>query len=255
MQPYDASMWKSAALFFCAFACSVMLGADGLTDDRRERLATAHDGGDFREEAFFALVEHFREWDGALPTEPMRLYFQPDAMTADPDSLRGELCLVLGRLEQRTPLPTPYDVGEEWFIRDRSGQPVIVYVVGVDGARFTEGQKLRVVSRFYKRVDAQARDGVVRQYAAFVGARPQRIHYEDPRAPVELIVVPVGVLFGGFVLLWLYVRRQRRGVPVRGRLTGIDNDGSSMADSGGSLPENPVEALAELKRRADAERH
>ncbi|HRP61908.1 MAG TPA: hypothetical protein PK400_01295 [Phycisphaerales bacterium] len=248
-------MRKSAAILFCVFACSVMLGADGLTDDRRERLATAHDGSDFREEAFFALVEHFREWDGALPTDPMRFYFQPDAMTADPDSFRGELCLVLGRLEQRTALPAPYDVGEEWFIRDRSGQPVIVYVVGVDGARFTEGQKLRIVSRFYKRVDAQARDGAIRQYAAFVGARPQRIHYEDSRAPVELVVFPVGVLFGGFVLLWLYVRRQRRGVSARRRVAGIGYDSSSMTDSGGPLPENPAEALAELKRRADAERH
>lgn len=254
MRPYHARMRRSAFILLCVAACAAMLGADGLTEDRRERLATAHDGGDFREEAFFALVEHFREWDGSPPTEPMRFYVEPDAMTDDPDTFRGELCLVLGRLEQRTVLPAPYDVGEEWFIRDRSGQPVIVYVVGVDGARFAEGQQVRVISRFYKRVDAQARDGAVRQYAAFVGARPQRIPYASSSAPVELLVVPVAALFGGFVVLWLYVRRQRRGASMRGRPTGIGFDGSPRSDFSGPLPENPAEALAELKRRADAER-
>jgi hypothetical protein len=110
-----------------------------------------------------------------------------------------------------------------------------------------------VLARFYKRVDAVARDGVERSYAAFVGAHPQRVEAAPAgTAHLFIVLVPVIVLLAAFVVLMMYVRRQRGGRRAVRRAIGPED--AAVLDEIGPLPDDPAEALAELRRRADAER-
>ncbi len=221
-----------------------------LTDDQRVRLATAFDGRDHQEAAFVALVENTRLWTPGVGDSPIRL--QPDltAMLGDPESYRGSLCQIAGRVQQQTPLSALYEGVTEWFVRDESGRPILVYVVGHEGdPTIGDGQAVVLHARFYKRVDDIARDGVSRSYPAFVGAWPSRpVAADAALSGVLVVVIPVSVLLVIFLLLMLYVRRNRAerrlGRPGIGERPDMDESPA--------LPDDPVDALNEMRRRAGA---
>jgi hypothetical protein len=106
-----------------------------------------------------------------------------------------------------------------------------------------------VAARFYKPVEFSARDGEVRRYAAFVGAHPRRAGASTTGdlARLWLITVPVAVLFATFLTL-LFITRRARGAGTDRPLTRPDPH--SEVDDTGPLPDDPAEALAELRRRA-----
>lgn len=221
-----------------------------LTDAELARLRTADDGTDRRGAAFAALVEHVARWTPAaaggddLPAPDL------DALLADPDAHRGRPFRAAGVIQQQVPLAYPYEHVGEWFVRDAAGRPFVVYVCGLDAAgAFRDGRAVAVTARFYKRVEATARDGRPRRYAAFVGAFPR----PDParragRARLWLVTAPVAVMLVVFLLLLLYARRG--GKPVRARRAAA----APWVDPGDEpLPDDPAEALAELRRRAEAD--
>jgi hypothetical protein len=228
----------------------LLVGIPPLSAGQEARLETARDGTDHREEAFLALAEHVRAWSGATGDAPIRLVPDYAAMTAEPARYRGDLCRVTGIVQQRALLGAPYDVAEEWFLRTEDGRPVLVYVVDrgdLPEAAARPGRMVSVDARFYKRATFAARDGVRRDYPAFVGTRPRAVGRGDAGVGRLWIVgVPVGVLLVAFVALLVFTRR-RRGEPAgRGRRPQVP-----VGDAPGPpLPEDPGEALAELRRRA-----
>ena len=107
----------------------------------------------------------------------MRLNPDPEALLADPEAFRGLLFRVEGTLEQRTPLDGAFAEVEEWFVRDEQERPLLLYVdvtgpASIEEGLVAPGRSLAVYARFYKRIDAVARDQTVHRYPAFVGANP-----------------------------------------------------------------------------------
>ncbi len=218
-----------------------------LTDGDRVRLAGAADGGDHRDDAFAALVGHVGRWSPGLGDTPVRIELDLEHVLADPAANRGALFQVAGTLEQPAWLPPPDDAVAEWFVRDDAGRPMLVYVCGLpfDHA-FRDGQSVTLPARFYKRVDARARDGRVHGYAAFVGAYPRHVPGGGGLGHLWKVAVPVAVMLIVLVVLLAYARRGGR--PAR-RVTRFVG---SLPGGEPPLPDDPVEALGELRRRAGA---
>ncbi len=231
----------------------LLSGFPPLTETQRVRLETATDGRDHREEAFVALLENISSWNGELGDAPIRLDPDLEALVEDPAAYRGSICRVTGTIQQRTRLAPPHERAEEWFIRDRSDRPIIVYMLDLPEAPlsgFRDGQVVSVDARFYKRVDFTARDGIPRSYPSFVGAFAHRA--PTPAAAqgqLTIIAIPLALLLVAFLLLLWYTRRHRRGNDERVHRRPVPTED---LDDEPPLPEDPCEALAELKRRADA---
>jgi len=230
-----------------------------LTEDQRIRISTAYDGRDHREEAFAALLENAAAWSEGVGDAPVRLSGDIDAMIAAPDDYRGELYRIVGAIQQRTRLDGPWEGVWEWFVRGDSGRPLIVYVTGLmpeDDVHFRDGRRVLICARYYKRVDAVARDGQLHSYAAFVGAHPSLASAASDTSACSVVLALAVLLVVGLVvalvLVFVVARRQRSRRPARRALP--DAEGDAMAvDDGGPLPDDPAEALAELKRRAEAD--
>jgi len=230
-----------------------------LTEQQIERLNTAIDGRDHREEAFVALKENLRTFDGEPGDAPLRLHPDLHAMIEQPNRYRGDLCALTGVIQQITPLHGVHDDVMEWFIRDDSGRPILIYVVqAVDQSfqalrDFQAGDNVRVYGRFYKRVEFTARDGRRRSYPAFVAAHPQ--HAATPTVSADavdwllVLVAIVVALLGCFIVLLFYVRRTRSG---RAQPTLLRRAMNEPMEGDSALPEDPADALGELRRRAEA---
>lgn len=226
----------------------LVLGAvPALTDLQRARLAGAVDGGDHHDDAFAALTGHVGRWGPGLGDTPVRLELDPDHLLADPAANRGKLFQLVGTLEQPGWLPPPDDAIAEWFVRDAAGRPMLVYVCGLTHDHsFRHGQSVTLPARFYKRVDARARDGRVHRYAAFVGAYPRPVPGGGGLGHLWVVVVPVAVMLVVFLALLVYARRGGRPARAVARLVPPGPGGEPP------LPDDPVEALGELRRRAGA---
>ena len=225
----------------------LVLGAvPALTGEDRARLAGAADGGDHRDDAFAALVGHVGRWSPGLGDTPVRIELDPQQLLADPAANRGELFQLAGTLEQPAWLPPPDQAIAEWFVRDAAGRPMLVYVCGLPSDHsFRDGQSVTLPARFYKRVDARARDGRVHEYAAFVGAYPRPVSGSGGLGQLWIVVVPVAVMLVVFLALLVYARR--RGRPAR-RITRFVVP--PLPGGEPPLPNDPVEALGEMRRRA-----
>jgi hypothetical protein len=236
--------------------CLLLAAIGPLTGDQRGRLETAYDGRDHQEEAFAALVEHAGTWTGGLGDAAVRLAPDLDAMIAAPDDYRGDLCRLDGVLQQRTMLAPPWEGIGEWFVRDAAGRPVLVYVVG-DERGIPEGTPVRLHARFYKTVDARARDGETHRYAAFVGAGPAvNVPGSGSDAGVLIVLAPaLGAMGAVFILLMLLVRKQRSRPHGRAPRAATGEAMSEAVDGEDGLPDDPVEAMAALRRRAEATSH
>lgn len=223
-----------------------------LTHQQQMRLDTARDGRDHQEEAFVALLENVRQWHGLLGDTPVRLHMNAQQLIDDPDAYRGELYRLSGRLEQQTILNRPHETIQEWFLRGSDGMPVLVFVVGIeDEAAWRDGQIVEIFARFYKLVDAVDRQGRTQRYVSFVGRHPRIVATAPASGMVQLwiIALPVAALLIAFAFLLIFVRRQRgTGRPVR-----FGASREVTLDEQGGLPDDPADALAELKRRAEAE--
>ena len=120
-----------------------------------------------------------------------------------------------------------------------------------------DGQEIMIVGRFYKRVDAAARDGRARSYPAFVGRYPTVIPPAGGTGAAGVSIALPAALVAGllalFALLLLVIRRQRRDRPLR-RPIQVDGAASPELDAGSELSDDPAEALHQLKQRSELER-
>ncbi len=233
---------------------SVLVAAvEPLTADQRIRLQTAYEGRDHQEEAFVALLENIEAWTPGLGDAALRLHPDLEAMMAEPDAFRGDLCRVTGTIQQQTPLGRPYTGVAEWFLRDEEERPFLVFVTDrglakSSGKVFADGNRVRIVARFYKRVDALARDGTVHMYPAFVGRFPRSLMAADAAwGGLWAVAGPVAVMLVVFAILLGYARRGGRSRPHR-----VPVAGEFPVQVHQRLPDDPAEALAELRRRAEA---
>lgn len=173
-------------------------------------------------------------------------------MIKRPADYRGDLCLLTGVIHQQTGLPVPYESVSEWFLRDDAGLPMLIYVTGLpleSGAGFAEGDRVQIVARFYKRVDFIARDGIQRSYAAFVGSKPKKLGLiaGDPLSGMWLMVIPVVFLALVFIILFAYVRHQKK----RSHRHSTPLMTKTVVDEAGALSDDPAQALSELRQQAD----
>lgn len=231
--------------------CIVIASISPLTDDQRTALNTAFDGRDHQEAAFTALVENVRAWTEGIGDAAIRLEPDYQAILDNPDQYRGELCKITGKLQQHNPLPGLNKGVGEWFVRDSNSRPILVYIVkNIDDQTFRDGQSVEIVARFYKRVDAIAKDGTKHSYPAFVGAFPKSASSAASSAnnPMLALAVPVAIGLIVFLILLVYTRRIRRNSSKPHRRS----TDSLLLDEDVSLPENPAEALTQLKRQGEA---
>jgi hypothetical protein len=252
-------MWMKSMFTLLAVVWVVATAAGAippLTDEQIVRLETAHDGRDHREEAFIALVENIRAWDGDIGDTLVRLEPNIDAMLDDPDSHRGTIVRLTGRIAQIMPLTPPYEGVLECFIRDEENRPLLVYIVQgttTDNVlQLRESSSIEVFARFYKRVDFTARDGAERSYAAFVGAHPRIVSPVGTGVEITyltVISIALLVLLIVFIVLIVIARRQRKDVR-RVTLARISTESiPPELDDVTDLPDDPAEALSELRRR------
>jgi len=249
--------WRVALIALIAVAGvppDVRADIPPLTEAQSIELESADDDADVQETAF--RVENARQWTEPVGDVAIRLSPDYEQLLQDPAAARGAVCRIEGVLQQHTPMDEPFGDVEEWFVRTDDGRPVQVFVIDPKQARpgitFDDGTRVVVLGRFYKRTEDVDRQGRTQQYPAFVGALP-RLATEGSWAaattPFWIIFVLIALLLGGFGALMVYVRRTKRRVP---QPTGAQPQESAMDDPR-PLPEDPAEALAELRRRANAD--
>jgi hypothetical protein len=153
------------------------------------------------------------------------------------------LCRIRGRLEQQSPLAEPFEAIAEWVVRDAGGHPILLYVCGLSVDHdYRDGRYIEMNARFYKRVKATSVDGRVREYPAFVGALP--IAAGGGGMDAGPVLVPVVVMMVVFLGLLIYTRRGRSAAG------GVRVSRVDVATGGPRLPDDPADALAELRRHA-----
>ena len=127
-------------------------------------------------------------------------------------------------------------------------RPILIYVYGLPSDhQFQPGHRVTLPARFYKHVADTARDGRIHQYPAFVGAFPQPFGGDAGLGRLWIAVAMVAVLLVVFLALVVFLRRSGRSAHIRSRLVMVEADRGETP-----LPDDPVEALAELRRRAEA---
>ncbi|MCA9286592.1 MAG: hypothetical protein KDA22_15310 [Phycisphaerales bacterium] len=162
----------------------------------------------------------------------------------------GDERSITGRLEQATTVASgpPGRELTEWFLRPASGVPVLVLVVGGEAANFAEGTEVGLSVRAAGFVEAMARNGEMRRFPAFVGARPVRPTSGAPAWGLVAVLIPtVVVLLGLFLVVAARAGRARRG-PLQRRLCAASDEPEAAELP---LPADPAEALAALRERAD----
>jgi hypothetical protein len=239
-------------------------GIPPLNDDQQALLASAIDGRDHVEPAVWALLDNTKQWAGDLGDAPIRLRVDADALVSNPDARRGELFRVEGVIQSIEPLREPYKWIEAWFVRLESGRPALVYVDFREGRgarerRFSEGDRVSIDARFYKRVDAVDRRGIAQSYPAFVGAWPRAVGGDRgwssvAAVPPAFLVAATAVLALVFVGVFIHARRVRANGRARAHVARIHRPDSVVDDGATDLPVDPAAALAELRRRSEPAR-
>ena len=275
LRPRGGYSYNCGVLLPLALAIALVTRpAPPFTDQQRQDLLTARDDADYREQAFYALVENARAWAQSPAVEGEAIRLAPDlhALLERPADFRGDLCSISGEVVQQTQLAPPYEDVSEWFVRrGRGGEAVIVYVVQPDRA-IANRQNVQIDARFYKRMHFTARDRQPHDYPAFVGRFPTRAVAGLSAAPtispatapaahnrgldvLAVIAGPVALLMIVFVGMRRWIARKGRGGwPALHRERLEPTHDPQQLDAAESLPDDPAEALAELRRRAEPPR-
>lgn len=243
----------------CILSIAIAGAVPPLTTEQAARVQTADPSRDHQEEAFAALLENASLWSGDPAEVPARDQPDSSAVQTDPDAYRGDLFRIRGQLLQITRMKRPYETVYEWFVRLPSGRPVFVYVAELpDPDLFQAEQHVEVLGRFYKVMTMSDRQDRRQRYSAFVGALPVHVNTAPPRREVAYLWVvglPVLAMLIVFVFLLGSVRKRRKAdsaALLRRRVRAPDRDEADFADGGAPLPDDPADALAELRRRAEA---
>ncbi|MDP7008378.1 MAG: hypothetical protein QGI78_02300 [Phycisphaerales bacterium] len=213
----------------------------------QERLSCTVDGRDSLDEGFAALVENCRGWEQSNTNvfDDIAL----EKLIANPTLHRGVETSVSGIVEQRSTLPPPWDSVEEWFVRDFTGVPLVLFVVGE--TQFDSKIQMKARARFYKTMQLTGRDGKTRTFAAFVTSieAVKSIAFERTFF-TPLVFVPV-VCVGGVVVFLLNRTKSKR--PTRVRTIQLHANEVILAaeEAATDLPDDPAEALALMHESAE----
>lgn len=174
----------------------------------RVALDAAAEGGDHNETAFALLVDDVRAWPEVVAGSAAPADWA--ALVAGGDALRGEPLVVRGRLVQREGLESRWPEVEEWFIRDGDGRAICAFVVDPP-TPIREGREVELLARWYKQIDAVARDGSLRSYPAVVGRLRDSTSTAGPSGGKILPYAGLAavVLAMGIVYLLVRVRARR----------------------------------------------
>ncbi|MEE2908505.1 MAG: hypothetical protein VX527_11825 [Planctomycetota bacterium] len=218
-----------------------------LNDEEITALADVQDAGDVPDATFAVMADHIKRLNLTENNEPIRLRLSVSTLLATPSATRGELYRIEGQFLDRRRMPPPHSDIDEWFLRLPSGEPVAVYLPS-DHAKGLEadGRPISIDARFYKVIEANARDGQVRQYPAFFGRSP-RMLAETRAAAMERM--DILVLLGFLILLVIVAfavmalaRKQRRPRPQLER---------SPVEPQGNMSDDPAVALRELRSQGE----
>lgn len=240
-----------------------------LSADDRTALSAASDGLERREESWVRLLEHASEWPrdrdsltGAMAASP--IVERPDwqAWLLDPESHRGSLVRVSGRLEQATAFPWPAGDGDdapslaEWFVRPewqegdaQTAGALQVWVV--DPPRLAPDRaprRVEIVGRFLRATELEGRDGVLRRFPTVVGVAVPVAATSSEWGPGTVVAILVVAMIP--VVIWLR-RLAKRPAPRRFLDTAFDEPKENLRRD---LPPDPAEALEVLEREAGRER-
>lgn len=240
-----------------------------LSDDDRTALSATSDGIERREESWVRLLEHAAQWPRdqgslaeAIAASP--IVQRPDwaAWTGDPESHRGSLVRVVGRLEQVTSFPWPVGDREsppvlaEWFVRPewqegdaQTAGAIQVWVV--DPPRLDPDRaprRVEIVGRFLRVTAFEGRDGVVRAFPTIVGVAVPVAPTSSGWGPGTLVAVLVVAMIP--IVIWLR-RLAKRPTPRRFLEA---SPVSPEEDLRRDLPPDPAAALEVLEREAATER-
>ena len=120
-------------------------------------------------------------------------------MLNDPVKYRGDVFVLDGVVEQAAPLGPPWGHIGEWFVRTKSGELCVVYVVG--DLQMKKGTQVVAVTRFYKTMSMQGRDQQHRLYPTFVTSRGA-IQSQSIGGWLSAALLGT-VIFLGFIVFWL----------------------------------------------------
>lgn len=241
-----------------------------LSEDDRTALSAASDGIERREESWVRLLEHASEWPrdrdsltGAIAASP--IVERPDwtAWLLDPESHRGSLVRVSGRLEQATEFPWPSGDGDdapslaEWFVRpewQEGDAPTsgAIQVWVVDPPRLDPDRaprRVEIVGRFLRVTELEGRDGVVRAFPTVVGVAAPVAATTPGWGPGTVVVALVVAMIP--IVIWL--RRLAKRSPPRRWLV-AEFEEPNLEERRRDLPPDPAEALEVLEREAARER-
>ena len=210
-------------------------------------LAAVRDDGDVPDAAFGVLADHVKRQDVNGSDEPIRLRVVIANLLSSPAATRGELYRVEGQFLERRVMPAPYADIEEWFLRLPSGEPIAVYLPSDHATDMVaDGRPVSIDARFYKVLEAVARDGQVHRYPAFFGASPRMLADNQAAALERMDIL---MLLGFLALLVMvalvvmaFARRQGRPRP---------RPGPAPVEDRGDMPDDPAAALRELRSRGE----
>jgi len=232
-----------------------------LPESAIEALSQVVDDQDAPDAGFIALLNHVRSWPPGAGSVGLRLVVEHEALVEHPGNYRGELLVIEGRLEQASTLARPLDSVQEWFVRPPDGHPVMVYVPLQGMPPVQPGDEVVLEGYFYKRLQIEDRQGVSRAYPVFIGGQPRVVavemravetalrNAEAYTTTMVLLVSSVLVLLVVVVGLLLVTRRLKRRTRPAGIFGAVDPDPPAP-----SLPDDPADAMAELKRHSIEDR-
>jgi len=237
-----------------------------LTRRQRDQLATTADFVPHIDEgALYPLLENASQWPAGAESGAR----VPDyaALYDDPGAARGERFLIEGRLGRSGAVdhlarPGPWTGKiKRWAI----GVPdvenaILVYLVDPPSKTPLYGSKVRTVARFYKVFSSKDMNNEAQRFLVFVGRDARVIEGASgngPGTPMAGMAVALAVLAIGY---W-WIRSQVSAKPLATRRTHASETGADEMNAAHAsaeaeaeepaLPEDPAEALANLRGRAE----
>lgn len=241
-----------------------------LTPAQLDQLATAVDDERvFDTAALYPLLQNATEWPAGVESGAVVPDFQ--ALRDNPEEFRGKLLLIEGEFVTESPAgrlarPGPWEPkARRWVMRPDSkpNEMLVIYLVNPPPTPRSR-QSVRLVARFYMLWTDDDRRGAERSYPILVGSGARIV--ADRTAGSSLTsspLVTVGLVAVGGIIVMFIVRMAMRS--MFSRRTAMDDrrearelreeeerEALRQAEKEGPpLPDDPIEAMEELKRRRE----
>lgn len=186
--------------------------------------------------------------------------FDLRAIGDSPATYRGEPGVVSGRVLSQELLTLAGHDLVRWTVRPKEGPTFVVLLRPEQAARIPDASKrpsLEIPARFYKRYLRSRFEGDTNPvpFLLFVGTNPALTASQDlindaGSIARSAVAIAVGVTTGLLIWILLRSRSRTRRSPARALQ---DDSGAGWNDA--NLPEEPADALAELRQRAEDASH